>query len=499
MTEGMYRLLGPHVNAVQGGLPEVVAQWKPPVALVMDHQPAWHWVKEVSPKTKIVGRLFVHPQPDFNDAGLDPRTAARQHCDAVLPVAGRMAGVYTFWQGVNEPVIGSREAMQRYATFEVERIKLLAQHGFRAAVGSFAVGNPGDMSFWRDFLPALEAAKAHNGVLSLHQYGWPTMQDGADWLSLRHRKVYQGEPSHGWEGLPQHLRLPLIITETGLDGGIQTPGWKQGWNGHTEGHMYRQQLQWYDEELRKNKYVLGAAIFCSGNLSPDWVSFDIWQDVMKAIGEHADPLYRQAQVIAPEPGQQAMGPDVSYWQGTGINWREAAEGGVTFAYLRTSYRVKTDSTYPRNHEETGKHGILRGGYHYLYPEQPAEDQARVFAATLLDSELPPMLDVEQAGLNEAFVRAFLDEFENQTGVKAGIYTSASKWHELIGTGANWAAQHPLWVAYWRDEPAPALPQPWTQWEFWQFTNQGQIDGYSARVDMNRFDGTVAEFKDKYGS
>lgn len=498
MAEKLYRLLGPHVNAVQGGLPEVVARWKPPVALIMDHLGSWRWVKEASPQTKFVGRLYHEFEPDFNDANLDPRLAAGQHCGAVLPVAKQMAGVYDYWQGVNEPVIGSREAMQRYATFEVERINILAQHGFRAAVGSFAVGNPADMSFWREFLPALEAARVHNGVLSLHEYGWPTFQDSAPWLSLRHRKVYEGEPSMGWEGLPQHLRLPLIITETGLDGGIQTPGWMQGWNGHIEAHQYREQMRWYDIELKKDPYVLGAAIFCCGNISPNWWSFDIWPDLVRAVAENADPLYRSPQWLDPALDTPAKGPDVSWWQGNQINWKKAAAGGASFAYLRASVRLKADSTYPRNHRETGEAGILRGGYHYLYPEQSMVDQAQLFANTLLDSELPPVVDVEQTGLNEEKVRAFLTEFENQTGIKAGIYTGAHLWETLIGTGAAWASQHPLWVADWRDRTEPAIPQPWTNWEFWQRTNQGQIDGYPSNVDMNQFNGSVAELRTKYG-
>jgi GH25 family lysozyme M1 (1,4-beta-N-acetylmuramidase) len=476
----------------------MVARWKPAVAVILDHQNAWHWVKKKTPRTKLLGRLYQPSEPDFNRPDLNPRAAARQHCRTLLPVARQMAGVYDYWLGVNEPVLASYEAMQRFAAFEVERVNVLARLGFKAAIGSFSVGNPGDMSYLRAFLPAMEAARAHNGILSLHQYGWPTMETAAPWLSLRHRKVYEGEPSHGWPGLPEHLRLPLVITETGLDGGIQTAGWKQGWNGHIEPHEYREQLRRYDRELRKDKYILGAAIFCCGNVSADWSSFEIWPDVARSLAENADPLYRDPDLGDAQLTTQARGPDVSWWQGSSVDWRLAALGGVTFAYLRASVRLKPDSTYTRNHHEAGKWDILRGGYHYLYPEQSAAEQAQVFAAALLEGELPPVVDVEQHGLTEAHVQEFLTEFKAQTGIKAGIYTSRYRWHSLIGTQAHWAIDHPLWVADWRDREEPALPRPWKQWEFWQHTNQGRIDGYPKRVDMNVFRGTVAEIRAKYG-
>ena len=116
-----YSLLGAHANATVAGMPEVIAAWKPPLVVVLDHSDVWHQVKAASPKTTFVGRVYIPYQPDFNNPDLPPIQTARDHCTQVLPWAERMGSTYSFWQGVNEPIVNSHEAMQRYSDFEAER------------------------------------------------------------------------------------------------------------------------------------------------------------------------------------------------------------------------------------------------------------------------------------------------------------------------------------------------------------------------------------------
>jgi len=120
-----YSLLGAHANATVGGMPEVIAAWKPPLVVVLDHSDVWHQVKAASPKTTFVGRVYIPYQPDFNNPDLPPIQTARDHCTQVLPWAERMGSTYSFWQGVNEPIVNSHEAMQRYSDFEAERARII--------------------------------------------------------------------------------------------------------------------------------------------------------------------------------------------------------------------------------------------------------------------------------------------------------------------------------------------------------------------------------------
>jgi lysozyme len=184
----------------------------------------------------------------------------------------------------------------------------------------------------------------------------------------------------------------------------------------------------------------------------------------------------------------ATGVDASFWQGENINWQQFKDNNISFAFLRATSGVRVDATYARNYERAGVAGILRGAYHYLSPQSDAIEQARLFAATALDSELPLVADIEAEGLTEVPVRSFLSELETLTGKKPIIYTSAGRWQALLGTATPWASQYQLWVAHWTTRPDPILPSAWSSWVFWQFTNAGTLPGHSGNIDMNYFNG-----------
>jgi hypothetical protein len=300
-----YSLLGVHANSTVGGLPELLKQWKPPLVVALDHSDVWHSVKAESPNTVFVGRIYLESEPDFNNPALDPLRAARDHCDKILPWAERMGQTYTFWQGVNEPIIQSSAAMQRCAAFDAERARLMAAEGFRVVVGSFSVGNP-DPRYWADFLPAMEAALQYNGALALHEYAWPTLDHDSTWFILRHRKVYGGAPNYGWSGLPAHLKaVPLLITECGLDGLIELGHPPRGWKAlyGSDPGQYLQQLAWFDAELKKDAYVAGAAIYCAAPPDFQWSSYDIWPGLAQSLAQQATPLYRLGSTQPTQPTQ----------------------------------------------------------------------------------------------------------------------------------------------------------------------------------------------------
>jgi hypothetical protein len=129
----------------------------------------------------------------------------------------------------------------------------------------------------------------------LHEYSAPTIwtktsrlpldfraEPGDEgWLTLRYRKVYQQFL------LPWGIRLPLVMTECGVDGGIANrpgpPG--QGWTdfrsywaeigmGKDAPGNYIEQLAWYDSELRLDDYVVGASIFAI-TAYQEWQSYQI--------------------------------------------------------------------------------------------------------------------------------------------------------------------------------------------------------------------------------
>ncbi len=254
-------------------------------------------IKKASPKTLLIARIDL-PQLDLASL-TDPAAAARAFADKLLPIATepRRKAAIDAWEAYNEPVAETPEHMERLARFEAERTRLLAEQGIRSVVGNFSTGTP-PLELWPQFRPALEAAIRHGGYLGLHEYSAPTMQFGTPqdplgwgidpaqegWLALRYRKVYRNYLA------PNNLTLPLIITETGIDGAVTNrPGPSgQGWTdfrgywdelgmGTDAAGNYMEQLAWYDACLRQDEYVSGAAIFAAA-ASPGFQTYEILDD-----------------------------------------------------------------------------------------------------------------------------------------------------------------------------------------------------------------------------
>jgi hypothetical protein len=262
-------------------------------------------IKKLSPKTLLIGRIDL-PQLDL--AGLtDPRGAARAFADRLLPIATepRRKAAIDAWEAYNEPVAETPEHMARLAELEAERTRLLAAQDIRSVVGNFSTGTP-PLELWPHFRPALEAALRYRGYLGLHEYSAPTMQFGtpqdplgwgADpaqegWLTLRYRKVYRGYLA------PNKLVLPLVITETGVDGAVANrpgpaaQGWmdfRQYWDelgmGKDAAGNYVEQLAWYDSCLRQDEYVLAAAIFAAA-ASPGFETYEVLDEVFPFLSQY---------------------------------------------------------------------------------------------------------------------------------------------------------------------------------------------------------------------
>lgn len=241
------------------------------------------------------------------------------------------------WEGHNEPSFGSPnetgalDRMRWYGRFEAERLRLLNDLGLRGVIANFSTGYPeinnGDIRMWDAFMPAVEAAVHFNGILGLHEYsspwvwwlagsyqfgncphnrylpGWredsltdPITGQIMGWLTLRYRQIYR----YAFEPRGFHY-LPLVITEFGCDAvGHNCPGtpsgaWKDmvGFWGNYSGERdpidywrtagdsrdaeryYAEQLIWYDREIQKDAYVLGATIFTFGTISATWEPYNV--------------------------------------------------------------------------------------------------------------------------------------------------------------------------------------------------------------------------------
>ena len=315
-----HSMLGPHINWKADQIPWL-QKTKPRVAKVLLQNVDKEWMRkahDASPDTFWVGRLIVYPQP------LDSPVENAKHFanNLLLPAAEPFREIVDALEGYNEIAfsqlrgstpdrsarsLGSilragniatvREEMQRYAAFERERCQILAAAGWKSIVGNFSGGTP-ELEVWPDFYPALDAGD----YLGLHEYSAntqpPFMPNLDTWLCRRYRRVY--------ESLPDYLRLPLVITECGIDGGMLGHA-QEGWKRYTDEAGYMADLAWYDSSLQEDAQrwpIVGATVYCYGHVDPHWGSFDIGGAMAERLAGHM-----QANPPLPWKAPDATPPD----------------------------------------------------------------------------------------------------------------------------------------------------------------------------------------------
>ncbi len=244
-----------------GGIdvPGYLGAAQPRIVVSMEHKvDIWKPAKQASPNTFIIGRHYVDDNDQiFQD---DPEGRAERFFALMKDEATQMRGIYDAWMGYNESVVQSPEDAQKLSRFYVRWGDLMRAAGFTSAAYSFATGNPArgdarpDGSLEPNYWQFLADGLGHCDLLSLHEYSAPTMDVWSGSLCLRYRKVM--------DLLPSEARRQIVITETGIDGGAGPANRPQeGWRRFTTAAGYVATLSWYDRELQKDDYVIGAAIF----------------------------------------------------------------------------------------------------------------------------------------------------------------------------------------------------------------------------------------------
>ncbi len=291
--EGGSTKLGAHVLRTAADLGGYIDAGPAVVKFVGD----WGMAEQVPEGVLVVGRKHMseYDAQQQRASGQGPDDAARQFIEDQRGVYQSNPGI-KYWEGHNEPVWNSVEDMTWYARFEIERMRLMADLGLKCVIGNFATGTPA-LNLWPAFVPACRVGKQRGALLGLHEYSCPWMwwmtgayqidptEDEGDegWTTLRYRKVYRQHL------IPSDAVIPLVITECGIDGlvrplppGVDGGAWSDlgdFWRDHDQEpdkeDYYFRQLVWYDRELQKDEYVVGATVFAWGNFGPPWDAFDI--------------------------------------------------------------------------------------------------------------------------------------------------------------------------------------------------------------------------------
>ena len=193
------------------------------------------------------------------------------------------------------------------------------------------------------------------------------------------------------------------------------------------------------------------------------------------------------------------GIDVSHYQGD-VDWSAVKNDGVVFAYTKAAEgETGADSEFAENWAAMKSAGIIRGAYDFYRVGDSPDKQLQNFTAkvNLEQGDLPPMVDIETVnGAIETVqslsseLHKYLEALESHYGLKPIIYTSNGFWNKYLD--ASFSA-YPLWIAEYGVQ-SPREPNGWGSWVFWQYSQNGTVNGIDGSVDLDYFNGTLDDLK-----
>lgn len=301
-------LMGPHIISAGGIMLPVLQRWQPPVATVLDPDPGFVTkLLELSPSTKVVGRIYV-PDSEVEDRiNRDPVEAARWMDNLVRSHSAYGIGKIAYWQIANEVCQGPNwDSFVKLATCMSTWMDL-AGADYGCALFAFSVGNPdtpgNNPAWWKHITPVLKKAAKLGHVLAIHEYGWDPGLDGPP--------DKEGKPTVEWHAqryvnkvrpLLEVREVQVVVTEFGYD--PRLVGLKKGWRDSGMA-AYRYANLLIEKEARYGLYrdqIMGVCVFTYGS-TPDWSTYDIMGEVARRLSEEAErTLQAQGSVpVVPEP------------------------------------------------------------------------------------------------------------------------------------------------------------------------------------------------------
>ncbi len=224
------------------------------------------------------------------------------------------------------------------------------------------------------------------------------------------------------------------------------------------------------------------------------------------------------------PATTVEGLDVSSAQGT-IDWGAVQGSGRVFAIIKaTQGDYYTNAHWQAQWDGAGAAGLMRSAYHFFDPTIDGVTQAQHFltvVGTLGPNDLPPMLDIEcptssdesqtqadceyggatpdsgwaTAATINAGIKDWLDYVQKQTGLTPLIY-SYNYWFSGAGVDSSALVPYPLVISWPTATKCyeVGLGNDFTSAAFWQWSVTGSCPGVTGEVDLDRFNGTLAQLQ-----
>lgn len=185
------------------------------------------------------------------------------------------------------------------------------------------------------------------------------------------------------------------------------------------------------------------------------------------------------------------GIDLSHYQGE-VFWEAVGDNSkMAYVYLKaTEGGSRIDPTYKKNIELAHRYGLKVGSYHFFRPKADLTQQMENFKSQCRpgDQDLLPMIDIETTGglATEEFCDSllkFLKLVETEYRQKPLLYTGTNFYNRYLKGKID---GYKLMIAqYSSREPKLADNR---DFDMWQYTGKGRINGINTYVDKSRFMG-----------
>lgn len=199
---------------------------------------------------------------------------------------------------------------------------------------------------------------------------------------------------------------------------------------------------------------------------------------------------------------KTYGFDVSHYQNKeDIKWDSLTIGNKTipleFVVMRaTMGNRNADKHFSEFWEQAKKQNLIRGAYHFYRADEDPVIQANNFLENvkLESGDLPPILDIEKIPKRKTNKKLIEDLkvwckiVEETYGEKPIIYTYYHYYKDFLKGEFD---DYPLWLANYNDVPTPS---PDSDWDFWQFTENGIVHGINTKVDLDIYNGSSWSLK-----
>lgn len=191
-------------------------------------------------------------------------------------------------------------------------------------------------------------------------------------------------------------------------------------------------------------------------------------------------------------GALAKGIDVSHYQGD-IDWAKVKQTDIEFAIIRCGYgdddRSQDDLYFAQNIQGCENNNIPYGIYIYSHAtntemaKSEADHVLRLVSETNAKPTFPIYYDIEdktQESLSGTILGDIAETFCNEmikAGYKVGIYSNLTWWNNRL-TDKRFE-KWDKWVAQFNSNCDYG-----SQYNIWQYTENGIVDGIPAGVDVN---------------